>query len=602
MKWHKKRPLLIVPICFIFVIFFEITSVLAIDNNTKNEKDYLSEKKVLKVSVLDDWRPYVYKENDTYKGITIEVLKNLQKNTGIELEFIPAESYSKSMEELKKGKIDIAAINLINDRDSNKEERGISFVPYFKVPIQILAYKDDKLVKKENLVIAQLKGTKYLEVEKYPSISVIEYDSIEKCIDSVRSKQTDFTCMDMYMATLFMEQLKSRDFILKNIPEHDIIIGFGIAGEKNNPLIKLLEKEIDSFDTAERSELINLEREGLGGIKWIISYIYTHPFEIICFTICIAFVIFICMYTYARIFVRHHKELKGYEESYRVLAETFGEAGLEYDYLKDEMVMFGNKLDKIELPKRVEQFYEKLDQRKLPITLSTADFEAMLFNQSENESESLEFQCKVKGDVWHWYRLIYIVVCTSESHSRPIRLIGCLVDIEKEYKEKERLLELSSKDRLTGLLNRTGAERLILKRLEEKTDKEEDILLLLDVDYFKLFNDNYGHLCGDAVLCYLGEKLKSNFSTENVLCRWGGDEFLVYLENINGSVDIVKEIISYLQEDMEKFQYKEANYPVQISIGGIRVAEKENWEYLFKKVDEALYKVKEKGRNGFIIE
>lgn len=64
---------------------------------------------------------------------------------------------------------------------------------------------------------------------------------------------------------------------------------------------------------------------------------------------------------------------------------------------------------------------------------------------------------------------------------------------------------------------------------------QNDILMIIDVDHFKAFNDSYGHDCGDAVLVSVGRHLKQIFRRGDILCRWGGDEFFLYLVNAAGN-------------------------------------------------------------------
>lgn len=162
-------------------------------------------------------------------------------------------------------------------------------------------------------------------------------------------------------------------------------------------------------------------------------------------------------------------------------------------------------------------------------------------------------------------------------------------------KELEKLVLL---DNLTQLANRNYVEREIQNRFEEKKRFNVPFgILFMDIDHFKKFNDRYGHDVGDDVLKFVAKTFIANARPFDLFGRWGGEEFLGIIRNIN-SKDLellgnkLRSLIenSYIMSENEKLR-------VTISIGATPVDENDTIDSLIKRADILLYKSKTEGRN-----
>lgn len=169
-----------------------------------------------------------------------------------------------------------------------------------------------------------------------------------------------------------------------------------------------------------------------------------------------------------------------------------------------------------------------------------------------------------------------------------------LVDISRQ------LLNLSQIEAMTRLLNRAAGEKIITDHLAKVGPGNPGTLLIIDIDHFKRFNDTYGHQVGDVVLKDLSCAMKRVFRSDDVLCRWGGDEFVIFMRNVS-NIKSIEGRIERLRMKMRHCAPQSATLRVTISVGGIVAKQGDTLDTLFKEGDEALYQVKARGRDGFLI-
>ena len=156
----------------------------------------------------------------------------------------------------------------------------------------------------------------------------------------------------------------------------------------------------------------------------------------------------------------------------------------------------------------------------------------------------------------------------------------------------------ASLDGLTQCYNRTAG----LKRIEEHLIEsiEPSALLLLDLDNFKEINDTFGHKTGDEVLQRFAQTLRRSVRTSDLVVRIGGDEFAVFLRDVGTRENVSKCVKKIFMRIMTETFITDDDFDVGASMGvAVSPADGSTFSELYERADEALYRVKRDGKNGF---
>jgi two-component system chemotaxis family response regulator WspR len=165
------------------------------------------------------------------------------------------------------------------------------------------------------------------------------------------------------------------------------------------------------------------------------------------------------------------------------------------------------------------------------------------------------------------------------------------------------LQKLSSLDGLTGIANRRSFDETLLKEWNRSIRAEKSIgLIMIDIDFFKLYNDHYGHQGGDDCLIKVAKGLESAIHREaDFLARYGGEEFSTVLPetDLDGAVKVAEEMRQAIKNLKIEHAKSKVSDIVSISIGvsAVKPLQGMNPEILIASADQALYKAKEEGRN-----
>lgn len=241
---------------------------------------------------------------------------------------------------------------------------------------------------------------------------------------------------------------------------------------------------------------------------------------------------------------------------------------------------------------------------KEPIELNTSGDPKMQWFTSGKERKCLITKY---NDILKWYMVLEMDTNSISSAFQErvmnniifmlISLVACIMVTTAVFMiYNRRIITKENTDELTGLPNR----KLFFMQYPAFIRKHRECkksLFMLDIDNFKGVNDTRGHLFGNAILAMVGEELRKAVNGYGFAARWGGDEFL---GAFSAGPEEAKQILGRFMDSLNNGQ-KDERYHVTVSIGITEVNGKLSMEQMIKRVDEALYRSKESGRNQISI-
>lgn len=221
------------------------------------------------------------------------------------------------------------------------------------------------------------------------------------------------------------------------------------------------------------------------------------------------------------------------------------------------------------------------------------------------ETVSVQLRLRIKDNSYIWCNITLQCIRKNET---LVRVVGKITDIDHQKKEQEKLEIMSKEDGLTNLLNKWAFQKgmqLILEKKAEEYYKNYKVtgcaLLFMDIDNFKKLNDTLGHMIGDKALRDTADILRSSFREEDLIGRFGGDEFFVFSNNI--PIDVFLKKVKQIVELAKRSYFdniKENMVEISSSIG-VAYSEDGRISYneMIEQADKALYKAKKDGKNCY---
>ena len=174
---------------------------------------------------------------------------------------------------------------------------------------------------------------------------------------------------------------------------------------------------------------------------------------------------------------------------------------------------------------------------------------------------------------------------------------GLADKLEKKTREVSDIKSKSYQDALTGLWNRAYTENAVNEMISQG---EKGALFMLDMDNFKAVNDNYGHIAGDETLKMFAGTLKKFAGEGDILCRIGGDEFMIFVKGVTEKSELGSRAADIISDFQKKFATLSFETECSVSIGIAQTPE-DGLEFnkLYNSADKALYYVKQNGKNAY---
>lgn len=285
------------------------------------------------------------------------------------------------------------------------------------------------------------------------------------------------------------------------------------------------------------------------------------------------------------------------ENIMRIAAEKSGVLIMSYGIRSRRLRFINSTIRNFKFPDMVENAPEAFAKSaSLDETLKNQI--RKIFESVERGDEQREFPLNVTENGKERHFRIQLTV-PPDKNGVSTQCIAVMEDVT----EKEKLREKADRDPLTGLYNRSGALEKIKQYMQSVRLQEGRTYayMILDMDNFKVLNDTLGHQMGDKALLDVAEILQHHFRSYDIVCRLGGDEFLVFMKDIPENV-VARNIESLLKKLVLDYEENGNSVRVTASAGVALVKDsKVPFQEMYRKADDALYQVKQGSKNSYRI-
>jgi len=314
------------------------------------------------------------------------------------------------------------------------------------------------------------------------------------------------------------------------------------------------------------------------------------------YTIALLFVTFLGTYIYSKYICK--QELKGFinsfldsQQSITVVYNTKGlnlinKAGLEFFGYDSLPSLLASHSDIVDFFIEEEKCVSKYTYGK--------NWVESIYNDKKNRNNTVKVKIFSKKDELDYY--FYLKISKMKDRKEYLLTFN---DITKLERDKNNIKKLAELDPLTQIYNRVKLNEMF-RGIFFNAKKYNSVvtMILFDIDHFKQINDNYGHNVGDKVLKELSSLIRGLLRKDDIFARWGGEEFVVVLQNI--SLTETTKLASRLREEIDKFHFDVVEH-VTCSFGVTQFTQRDTESLFFERVDEALYEAKERGRNRVVV-
>lgn len=275
---------------------------------------------------------------------------------------------------------------------------------------------------------------------------------------------------------------------------------------------------------------------------------------------------------------------------YRVTAVTMGAQALKFlESNSCDLILLDINMPEMDGFEVMKKIGENEACKDIPIIFLTAD------NDAETESRCLE-----AGAV-DFIAKPFVPAVMMSRISRILEMIDMrrqLADkLEQKIKEVSDIRSKARQDALTGLWNRAYTEETVNRLVSEGAG---GALFMIDMDNFKAINDNYGHIEGDNTLKMFADTMRKFSTDKDVLCRIGGDEFVMFINGITSKSAISNLAGDIISDLCAKLEAKKFETNSSVSIGIAQIPDNgTDFGAVYNAADKALYYVKQNGKNSY---
>lgn len=542
-----------------------------------------------------------FDEKGVYRGITADFMQHMYEKMDLKVETIQYSGWSEVVEKARTGDVDMWGAAA---KTTEREKYMIFTQPYIRLPAVIIVRKDQR----DSLSMGDLEGKLVVVIEGYashqyikenfPELTLVKVPNIEAGLQMVSFGAADAIVATNAVALFYIEKNGLTNLKVAGESGYEWYLRFAVRSDWPE-LASILQKGLNAISEEEKAQIFR-RWISLRGQKW--------PWSKRQLMIVLGGVLVL---TFFGILLWNYQLRNTVSQRTKLLNQTIKKLAKAR---KEEAVILRNVQIGIAhvVDRKLHWVNEKMvEQRGLKSTdlmgVSTRilyccedDYQCVGHAYKDILSQGNRFEMEVKmrrGDAdFYWCRLVGQAVDSTRVEDGVIWL---LEDITKQKKLKDHLINMATIDYLTGVYNR----RYFMEKGHAEVSMSQNIashyaVLMMDIDYFKHLNDQYGHAVGDDALIFFAKKVSSLLRPKDVFGRIGGEEFAAFLPStdVQESLLVAERVREAIASAILETSAGEVTFTVSIGVscaqGGSR-----SLEAMLLESDNQLYAAKGAGRN-----
>ena len=587
---------------------------------TQQERIWLEQHPVIRIAPDPDFPPIEYfDESGAYHGLAADYIRELESKIGFRFDIVRLENWDQAVAQAQSREVDMWAA-------ASPTEQRLAYMaftqPMIDVPAVIMTRREETgvqgmpdLIGKRVTVVSGYAAHDFL-LENYPEIQLDVAPDIRSALRKVSFGEVDAMIGNMATSTYFMEREGISN--LKVAGESGYRYRWSLAVRKDWPMLRhILDKGLRLITEQERRAIMNrwvrFDMAGrawwqLSREQWIVLLTATAVFAIatiLAWNMILRRRVRERTVDLARINERlneANKQLGESEEKYRLIFETSEDPMW---LIEDNQFVMTNQA-----ASRLLGYASPQQLINTPPWELSPQFQPDGISSDAKARAMIDQAMKYGYNRFEWEHIKYdgttfpVEVSLTRIPYRGHAAIFCMWnDITERKAAALEIQRLASHDALTGLASlRLAEDRIEMAIAEAKREKCKMAVLFIDLDGFKMINDEYGHDAGDALLKEVAARLNSNVREVDTVARMGGDEFLIILNSIKILSDIKRVSEQIVESVRRPYMYEGHALKVSISVGvALYPDHGDSRETLVRVADRAMYEVKRESKNNYCV-
>lgn len=557
---------------------------------SKDEKAYIASLAPIKIASGVNIKPLEYfDDNGKFTGLTADVLSELTNRTGVKFEIQPYDTVNDAVNAVRNGNADIVT-GLYKDSDKDLDAELNYFMPFLNIPIVMVRNTKTDMAA-DNL---KMSYSGYFNLSSNNETNLrIKYDTYAMAISAVNTRKVDYCYGNVYSTDYYRSTLNLNNLVI-TATGYTMPFSMAAGSYDDTFIISTLNKAIASISSDTMNEYVVSNITKLDNSSTFGDYLRNNPWIIVCIVVLGVLLIAIVVL----LFVLYKQKItKTFGTKYRTLANIAEEILFDYDIKKDKLVFNSPEGFRFGLQVETERFLQKFNNGEFP----QIEFEGgtELKDGDGDKYEKLMHYIAADGSVSHYKMVVVMLPSVSSSKSNSTQIVGRIINVEKDIVEKQTLIDLASKDALTGIYNNKTFHEIVNNVLTHQPELKH-AMMIIDVDDFKQINDEYGHMQGDKILKWIASAISGSLRNDDVAARVGGDEFAVFMRNYKDR-DNIEQLAERILHNFEKLS-KDSGITVSCSLGVAMYPDNAvNFDELYKIADSAMYEIKRSSKHDYKI-